>query len=124
MPFLKWSWYVPFFQGFFLGIVAMVLHETSHVVTALALGVKVKRVGLDWKGLYTLREAGPPKENFVITLSGPLMNLLLTFSWQWLPTFALANLCLAVCNLLPIKYSDGSRILQLWQGYTRSTCDN
>lgn len=124
MLFLKWGSYVPFFQGIFLGIAAMALHEVSHVVTALALGIKVKRVGLNINGLYTIREAGSPKENSVIALSGPLMNLLLTFSWHWLPTFALANLCFGVCNLLPIKYSDGLRVLRLWQGYTEVLVDN
>jgi len=113
---LNWTWYIPVFQGAFLGIAAMVIHEFAHVTAAQALGVKVKAVGLDWKGLYIVRESGPPKENIIITLSGPFINLLLCVSWHWLPTFALANLCLALCNLLPISCSDGQRVLSIWQG--------
>lgn len=115
MSFLDWAWYIPVFQGIVLGIAAMAIHECAHVTAARALGIRVKSIGLDWRGLYIVRESGPPRENIIIALSGPFINLLLSISWHWLPTFALANLCLAVCNLLPISCSDGLRALSTWQ---------
>jgi len=93
----------------------MVLHEVGHLLAALALGIKIRSVGLRWKGLYTVREAGPPAKSLLISLAGPLTNAVLLFGWHWSPTFGLANLCFAVCNLLPIDGSDGERALKSWQ---------
>jgi Zn-dependent protease len=105
------EWFFPFFSGLLMGLAAMILHEAAHLLTACALGVKVKRVGLKWnKGIFTVRETGPVGKNAIIALAGPLMNILLVCLWPWSPTFGLANLCYAVANLLPIEGSDGLRI--------------
>jgi Zn-dependent protease len=108
-------WYLPILQGMGLGLVAMAFHEAAHVAAALALGIKVKKVGLAWKGMYTVREPGPPHKNLLITLAGPFMNLLLIACWHWWPTFGLANLVCGGVNLLPIEGSDGARVERCWQ---------
>lgn len=105
------AWFFPFFLGIFCGILAMLLHEIGHILAALALGIRVRTVGLRWKGLYTVREAGPPTKNALVSLAGPLTNALLIVLWVHWPTFGLANLCFAFFNLLPIQGSDGERIL-------------
>lgn len=93
-----------------LGVLAMVLHETGHLVTSLMVGVKVKSVGLCMRGMYVVREAGPPVKNLLVSLAGPLTNVaLLILFWHVSTTFSLANMCLAICNLVPIKNSDGDR---------------
>jgi len=98
-----------------MGLAAMLLHEAAHLIAALALGVKVKRVGLKWNmGIYTVREAGPLSKNMLIAFAGPLMNILLVSLWQCSPTFGLANFCYALANLTPIDRSDGSRIVRCW----------
>jgi len=108
-------WFFPFFRGLGLGVVAMLLHEGGHLLCALALGIRVKKVGIRWnKGIYTVRETGSPAKNLLIALAGPLTNVLLTSFWQWSPTFGLANFCYALANLLPIEGSDGSRIVNCW----------
>jgi len=106
------EWFFPFFQGIFFGLMAMALHEIGHLLLAQALGLKVKRVGICWKGIYTVREAGPPVRNAWVSFAGPLVNLMLIPLWIWSPIFGLANLCCAVVNLLPIPGSDGKRILK------------
>jgi Zn-dependent protease len=108
------AWFVPFFQGLLVGVLAMLLHESGHLVAALALGVHIKTVGLRWKGLYTIREAGTTAENLLISLAGPCTNLLLMLSWPLSKNFFLANLCYAGFNLLPIEGSDGERVMRLW----------
>ena len=116
MQFPELERFFPFFEGLFFGVVAMVLHECAHVVTATALGVKVKKVGLKWsKGIYIVRETGPLNMNLVIAFAGPLINLVLISTWHWLPKFGLANLCYGVVNLLPIQGSDGSRVMDCWK---------
>ena len=115
MPFLHLRWYLHFFHGMGLGLAAMALHELAHVAAAVALGVKVRKVGLGWKGMYTVRDIGPPEKNMLISLAGPLLNLALILPWHWWPTFGLANLCCGLVNLLPISGSDGERVLRCWQ---------
>jgi Zn-dependent protease len=110
------EWFYPFFRGSMFGLAAMLLHECGHIVTAIALGVKVKKVGLKWnKGLYTVRERGSMKKNLLIALAGPLVNILLVATSPWLPVFGLANCCFAFVNALPIEGSDGFRIAYCWQ---------
>jgi Zn-dependent protease len=94
----------------------MVLHEMGHVVTSLMVGIRVKGIGLCMKGMYVVREAGTPMKNLLISLAGPLTNVaLILIFFHASPTFALANLCLAICNLVPVKGSDGDRALTCLQ---------
>ncbi len=94
----------------FLGIIAMVLHEFGHLVTSLMVGIKVKSVGMCMKGMYIVREAGSPMKNMFVSLAGPLTNVaLILLFWDVSTTFTLANLCLAICNLAPVRGSDGDR---------------
>jgi Zn-dependent protease len=98
-----------------LGLLAMAFHEAAHIVVAIALGVRIKKIGLGWKGMYTVRDPGPPAKNMLVSLAGPLVNLALILSWHWFPTFGLANFCCFAANAVPIQGSDGDRALTCWQ---------
>jgi Zn-dependent protease len=106
------QWVIPVVDGMLFGLLAMVLHEIGHMCVAQALGLKVKHVGISWKGMYTVREAGPPEKSLQVALGGPLTNLALMALWPAAPVFGLANLFMGVCNLLPIKGSDGERVMR------------
>ena len=112
-------WLFPVFEGIVYGVAAMILHECAHVIAAAWVGIKVSSVGIRWKGIYTVREAGPPDKNLIVSLAGPATNLVLAFVWGWQPDFALANICMGLCNLLPIRGSDGLRVLKCWQAMRR-----
>ena len=110
MNYLFTHWLFSLAGTIFLGIAAMVLHEFGHLVTSLMVGIKVKSVGMCMKGMYVVREAGPPAKNLLVSLAGPLTNVALLFLfWHRSETFALANMCLAICNLAPVRGSDGDR---------------
>jgi Zn-dependent protease len=110
------QWLGPFVAGLGLGVLAMILHECGHLATALALGVRVKHVGLKWnKGIYTIRERGTVHQNLLIAMAGPSVNLLLIITGPWFPVFSLANFCYALANMLPIEGSDGYRIAACWR---------
>jgi Zn-dependent protease len=97
-----------------MGIPAMMLHECGHIGVAMLCGVKVKKVGVSCRGLYTVREPGPKWTNIAVSAAGPVVNLLLAVTlWNTLPIFAEVNFVAALYNLLPIPNSDGSRILAL-----------
>lgn len=102
------------FAAMLMGIPAMFFHECGHIVVALFCGVKIKKVGLSWMGLYTVREPGSIWANLCVSFAGPAANLALAFALRnTLPGFASINLVAALFNLLPIPNSDGSRILGL-----------
>jgi Zn-dependent protease len=102
------------FAAMLMGIPAMFFHECGHIAVALFCGVKIKKVGLSWMGLYTVREAGPRWANLCVSFAGPAANFALAFALRnMLPGFAWINLVAALFNLLPIPNSDGSRILGL-----------
>ena len=97
-----------------LGFPAMILHECGHVLAALLCGVKVKRVGLCRRGLYTVREPGSKWANVAVSAAGPLVNLILAVMlWDSMRVFAEVNVIACLYNLLPIPNSDGTRILAL-----------
>jgi Zn-dependent protease len=98
-------------------IAAVLLHETAHVLAARASGIRVKRVGIDWKGPYIVREQGPPFANLCIALAGPVLNLALALSfWTFAPQFGLVNLALGGYNLLPfIRGLDGHHALAAYR---------
>ncbi len=103
--------------AFWLSLVlSAVLHECAHLVAAYSAKVKVKRIGLSWKGPYIVREPGTPVQNTLISLAGPGINLALcVLCWQWSHTFAFVNGFLAFVNLLPIPSSDGLRVYRIWR---------
>lgn len=109
-------WLFPFTQGLGLGVLAMLLHESGHLIVAFILGLQVKNVGMKWnKGLYTVRQHGTPLQNLLVSAAGPLTNLIFLAVGPRAPLFALANFCYALANMLPIEGSDGFRIAICWQ---------
>ncbi len=104
------------------GAAAIVLHEVAHVVAARCLGVKVKRVGLSWRGAYIVRERGSDWQNIVISLAGPLANLALAYVSLYVvhhgAVFCAANILMGSINLLPLPGTDGLRAYRLmWKGF-------
>jgi len=107
-------------QLFASGLLAILLHESAHVLAAGLLGVKVKGCGISWRGAYIRREAGTAIQNVAISLAGPVANLLCVgciFLVSWLGrcviSFAFVSLILGVHNLLPLPLTDGKRVLTL-----------
>ena len=108
------GWIYPFINGLGLGV-APCSSTSAGISPPLALGVRVKHVGMKWnKGLYTVRGQGTVQQNLLIALAGPFVNLLLIATTPWLPIFGLANFCSALANMLPINGSDGIRIAACW----------
>jgi Zn-dependent protease len=95
------------------GLLVIVLHEVGHLSAATALGINVKRIGVSWKGMYIVREAGTRRANLITTLAGPFINLLFAAAWSSSHEFALVNLIFGLSNLVPLAGSDGQRAWRL-----------
>ncbi len=83
-------------------VLAIVLHEIAHLLVASSLGIRIKQIGLSWKGPYIVREPGAPYANLCVALAGPTLNLILAITcWRSAHQFAIVNLVLGVSNILP-----------------------
>jgi Zn-dependent protease len=102
------------------GLLVIALHEAAHVASAWSLGIRIKRIGVSWKGPYIVRECGTPLGNMITTLAGPFVNLLLAAAWPVSHEFAVINLIFGISNLVPFGGTDGQRAMaQLAQWPTR-----
>jgi Zn-dependent protease/predicted transcriptional regulator len=121
----------------------IVLHELVHSLVALQYGVRVREIELSPIGGVSKMESMPeePYQEFVMALSGPLVNLLIAVplggvvlamvasgfirsfnyffylmekpSWQGLIlNLFVSNVALALFNLLPAFPMDGGRVLR------------
>jgi len=97
-------------------LLAAMLHECGHYLCARFVGVRVKK----WRAVYMVRESGTPAQNLAISVCGPMTNFVLAGAIMLTPwfhlyaiAFCLANWCVGFFNVLPIRYSDGSRIAAL-----------
>jgi len=131
---------LPLFVGLFICIL---LHELGHALTAIRLGYPIRRITMyPIGGVATLEAQPSPKHEFLITIAGPLVNvviagviyLTLRVTPGGLPVvffdgirsyvqnpdtvrsyftmLGLANASLAVFNLLPAFPMDGGRIVR------------
>lgn len=139
--YLHWSWLL--FMGViaFLNITVFVLllfvhmfvllHEYSHAFAAKVVGVSCDRITMYPIGGIATIKLNPfdYREEFIVTIVGPLMNFLLCFIFfflgllfdgstqEHLHFFAYINLVLGVFNLLPMYPMDGGRVLRSLLGY-------
>ena len=103
---------------------AVVLHESGHITAAVLLGAGTPMLRGEVGGLLLAspRPLGRGGEA-VVAMAGPLANLLcaivtlglwrITGRGVWLFTLSVVNLLTALCNLLPLRGSDGGRLLRL-----------
>ena len=95
-----------------LCLLVIALHEVGHAVSALALKLRIKAVGVSRGRPYIRCERGTVYQNVVISLSGPELNIALALVF-WHTSFGLLNLVFGVINLLPVRGSDGWRVKHL-----------
>lgn len=99
-----------------LVLLSLLTHELAHLAMARALGVPVRAIGVCFRGAYLRRvESANPKCELLIASAGPAASLLLYFSLRQGGTLThwvgILNLVLAISNLLPLRGTDGRRIL-------------
>lgn len=104
--------------------IALILHELAHLWVATSKGYKLKQMNLSICGLFIkLNEEIEDKDSFLINIAGPSLNLLLSVfcvalfwlipaSFNFLNTFCISNLALAVFNIIPVYPLDGGKVIK------------
>lgn len=116
------------FMGFrgelLIAFIIVLFHELMHYLTARYLGFNGFDVELLPVGtVLRLKELdnATPKEDFLISLSGPFINLILAiffycliplFKCSYLNIFYMGNLTIGIFNLMPAFPLDGGRIVR------------
>lgn len=101
-------------------IISTLLHEISHAITGMFLGLKLRKFCIMPFGFkITFEETGTYKTNtkkqFIIAISGPIVNIcimILAIIFNLHSSIIYANLIIAIFNLIPIYPLDGGRILK------------
>jgi Zn-dependent protease/CBS domain-containing protein len=107
---------------------SVLVHELSHSVVALRLGLPVRRISLHLLGGVSEieREAPSPGREFLVAFAGPLLSFVLagagylllqglepqTVAYVLAAELTIANFLVACFNLLPGLPLDGGRVLQ------------
>lgn len=111
------SYLVPLFLSFsakwMLVLICVLAHEVGHILVAGFYRVPVKKIGLNWTGIYIQRSRSVGWPEIATCLGGAAMNFAFAIAfWNSNHWFALCNLIFALVNLLPISHSDGTHALE------------
>ncbi|MGN1301180.1 MAG: M50 family metallopeptidase [Clostridia bacterium] len=107
-------------QIYVIFILFTLIHEITHAITGIILGLKIKKFAIMPFGFKITFEENKEKrkmpiKKFIIALAGPLINLILmvfAIILKLHTNIIYANLIIAVFNLIPIYPLDGGRILK------------
>ncbi len=107
------------FKGFFIFTIIILIHELGHILPALYYKWNIEKVLLLPFGALTLfheKINRPLKEEFIILISGPLIQIIFTYLITQIhyneDIINYSNLILFF-NLLPIYPLDGSKLLNI-----------
>lgn len=98
-------------------VAASVMHEMGHFAALLAFGVQPARICV---GIFGVRVEQNPRaplsysRNLVVSLAGPLVNLLtflILIGGGGMPAAAMVHAVLAFFNLMPVEPLDGGQAL-------------
>ena len=104
------------FQNFIIFSSIIIVHELGHIIGAIIFKWKIDRVILlPFGGITVFQENIDKslKEEFIIAILGPLLQLVFYFLYSDNPTFNQYNLTILLFNLLPIYPLDGSKIVNI-----------
>ncbi len=99
-------------------LLAILVHEMGHIVAAIALRVRIKRLHLSIVGARLEIDGSISYlEEFLLSLAGPLFGILgatlvaaLAIKNESAATFAIVSLLLSAFNFFPISTFDGGRM--------------
>lgn len=104
------------FKNFIIFSSIIIVHELGHIIGAIIFKWKIDRVILLPFGGITIFQENIDKslkEEFIIAILGPLLQLVFYFLYSGNSIFNQYNLIILLFNLLPIYPLDGSKIVNI-----------
>ena len=104
------------FKNFIIFSSIIIVHELGHIIGAIIFKWKIDRVILLPFGGITIFQENIDKslkEEFIIAILGPLLQIVFYFLYSGNPIFNQYNLIILLFNLLPIYPLDGSKIINI-----------
>jgi Zn-dependent protease len=106
-----------------LGLIACILHELGHISAMCLYGVSPKEIvfyGAGIKIVPNYNKLLPLRKEIIILLAGSISNFQIFGALYFFSRgdfhaqlFAAINLIIGIFNLIPFKYFDGGRVLEL-----------
>lgn len=93
-------------------LLAVLVHELSHLLAAWLSGAPVLGISLGGGGMEIKTGPLDPRQTFFTAMAGPVGSVFLIFLAPWLPRVAVCGFFQAFYNLLPIMPLDGGRALR------------
>ncbi|MCC5911580.1 MAG: M50 family metallopeptidase [Clostridiaceae bacterium] len=128
LPILVFSFYFGFFHKVITTLIVITIHELAHAFTSKYYGINILEIELFPFGGVAKTEGYlelDPMKEMIIAIAGPIANFIMLFialaishyaavTMHIFSFFILANLTIALFNLLPILPLDGGRILRAY----------
>ncbi|MGN0489114.1 MAG: site-2 protease family protein [Ruminococcus sp.] len=106
-----------FLTNYLLCFIAIIIHESAHLIAMYICGSKPRAFEIslfDIKIIENNRLTLSFYKDIIITLSGPVINILMYFLFLYIDIpFAYVNLFLGLFNLLPCASLDGGQVIYL-----------
>ena len=104
------------FKNFIIFSSIIIIHELGHIIGAVIFKWKIEKIILlPFGGITIFQEKidKPLKEEFIITVLGPLFQFVFCFLYRNNVLFMQYNLLILLFNLLPVYPLDGSKIINI-----------
>ena len=105
-----------YMTGYLLCFISVIIHELGHLATMRAFGLCIEGISVSAFDIRIIgrRSLVPVVADVVISLSGPVTNLLVFGIFLFInPDFAYINLFIGLFNILPASSLDGGQALYL-----------
>lgn len=105
-----------YMTGYLLCFISVIIHEFGHLAAMRAFGLCIEGISVSAFDIRIIgrRSLVPVVADVVISLSGPVTNLLVFVIFLYInPDFAYINLFIGLFNILPASSLDGGQALYL-----------
>ena len=95
----------------FAWVLAILIHEMSHIIAVICCGGRVRNICISHQGAQIKTDNLTPAQQIISILVGPMAGALLVFLVRWTPKLALCGVIQSAFNMLPLSMLDGGQVI-------------
>ena len=92
-------------------VLAMLIHEMSHIIAVICCGGQVRNICISHQGTQIKADNLTLAQQIICVLLGPIGGALLVFLDRWTPKLALCGVIQSAYNMLPLSMLDGGQVI-------------